>query len=144
MSQRWFLNGAGKHFTQGDVNFLTDNIKAAAVTAAYSPDTSASGDEFLSSISGISGAILSRSANLTGKTNVGGVLNCANFTFSLVPIGHVIKYVVFYQDTGSDATSIMLVVDDTGNNLPTTTDGGDLGFQISAGPNKLGAICSAT
>jgi hypothetical protein len=144
MSQRWYLNGAGKHFTQGDINFPSDNIKAALVTSAYTPDTSAAGDEFLSTISGLAGAIVSRSGNLASKTNVGGVLGCANFTVTLVPTGHVIKYVVFYKDTGVDATSILLLIDDTGQNLPTTTNGADLQYQVSTGPNKLGAICSAT
>lgn len=137
MSNSWYAKGL-EHFASADVNFPTANIKAALVTSAYVPDTSA--DEFLSVISGISGAIISRSSNLSSKTVTGGVLNCANFTFSLVPVGHVIKYVVFYKDTGLDSSSILLLVDDTGNNLPTTTDGGDLQYQVSTGPNKLGAL----
>lgn len=132
----WYPKGL-EHFASGDVNFLTANIKAALVTSAYTP---ASTDEFLSTISGISGAIVSRSGNLAGKSVTGGVLNCSNFTISLVSNGHVIKYVVFYKDTGSDATSILLLVDDTGNNLPTTTDGADLQYQVSTSPNKLGAL----
>lgn len=136
MSNAWFPKGL-QHFTQADVNFLTDNIKAALVTSAYVPSAV---NEFLSSISGISGAILARSPNLASKTNTGGVLNCANFTFSLVPTGFVGKYVVIYKDTGVDATSILLLVDDTGNNFPVTTDGGNIQFQVSTGPNKLGAI----
>jgi hypothetical protein len=126
------------HFAQADVNFPSNNIKACLVTSAYAPDLV--NDEFLSTISGVSGAIVQRSGNLTGKTNAAGVLNCSNFTLSLVPTGHVIKYVVFYKDTGSDSTSILLLIDDTGNNLPTTTDGGDLTYQVSTGPNKLGAL----
>ncbi len=132
----WYPKGL-EHFAQGDVNFLTANIKAALVTSAYTP---ASTDEFLAVISGISGAIVARSGNVSGKSVTGGVLNCSNFTIPLVANGHVIKYVVFYKDTGVDATSILLLVDDTGNNLPTTTDGADLGFQVSTAPNKLGAL----
>jgi hypothetical protein len=139
LSNSWYAKGLG-HFASADVNFPADNIKAALVTSAYVPDTSAAGDEFLSTISGIGGAILARSANLTGKSATGGVLNCTNFTFPLVASGHVVKYVVFYKDTGVDATSILLLIDDTGNNLPTTTDGGDLQYQVSTGPNKLGAL----
>jgi hypothetical protein len=139
MSNSWYAKGLG-HFAQADINFPSANIKAALVTSAYTPDTSATGDEFLSTISGIGGAIVARSANLAGKTNVGGVLNCSNITFSLVPVGHVIKYVVLYKDTGSDASSLLILIDDTGQNLPTTTDGGDLVYQVSSGPNKLGAL----
>lgn len=136
MSNSWYPKGL-EHFAKGDVAFLSANIKAVLVTSAYVPDP---GDEFLAIISGVSGAIVSRSNNLSGKSVTGGVLNCSNFTVSLVPTGHVIKYVVFYVDTGSDSTSILLLVDDTGNNLPTTTDGGNLQYQVSSGPNKLGAL----
>lgn len=136
MSNAWFPKGL-EHFASGDINFLTANIKAALVTSAYVPGAT---DEFLSVISGISGAIVSRSGNLAGKSVTGGVLNCSNITINLVPTGHVIKYVVFYKDTGVDATSLLILIDDTGNNLPTTTDGGDLQYQVSTGPNKLGAL----
>lgn len=136
MSNAFYPKGM-EHFAQGDINFLTANIKALLVTSAYTP---ASTDEFVSTISGIAGAIVSRSSNLAGKTVTGGVLNCSNFTVPLVPNGHVIKYVVFYKDTGVDATSLLFIVDDTGNNLPTTTDGADLQYQVSTAPNKLGAL----
>lgn len=139
MSNSWYAKGL-QHFSQADINFPSDNIKCCLVTSAYTPDTSASGDEHLSTISGISGAIVQRSGNLSGKTNTGGVLKCSNITLSLVPVGHVIKYVVFYKDTGSDSTSILILIDDTGNNLPTTTDGGDLTYQVGPGPNYLGAL----
>lgn len=129
----WFPKGL-EHFASGDINFLMANIKAALVTSAYTPGPT---NEFLSTISG---AIVARSGNLSGKSVTGGVLNCSNFTVTLVPAGHVIKYVVFYKDTGSDATSLLILVDDTGNNLPTTTDGGDLQYQVSSAPNKLGAL----
>lgn len=115
--------------------FLTDNVVALLVTSAYTP---AATDKFISDIP--SPAIVSRSGNLSGKTITGGVFNCSNFTISLVPNGHVIKYVVFAKDTGTDATSRLLFIDDTGVNLPTTTDGADLQYQVSTSPNKLGAL----
>lgn len=136
MSNSWYPVGL-EHFAKGDINFLTANIKALLVTSAYTP---AATDEFVSTIAAISGAIVSRSGNVSGKTVTGGVLNCSNFTVPLVPTGHVIKYVVFYKDTGADGTSLLFIVDDTGNNLPTTTDGADLEYQVSTAPNKLGAL----
>lgn len=136
LSNRWYPKGL-EHFTTAGINFLTDNIKALLVTSAYTP---AGTDEFVSVISGIGGAVLSRSPNLAGKSNTGGVLNCSNFTFPLVASGSVGKWMVVYKDTGSDATSILILIDDTGNNFPVTTDGGNIQFQVSTGPNKLGAI----
>ncbi len=132
----WYQNGL-KHFSQADVNYPSDNIKACLVSALYTPNLTT--DEFLSTVVA-SGGILKRSANLSGKTNTGGVLNCSNILFSLVTTGFVGKYVVFYKDTGVDATSILLLIDDTGNNFPVTTDGGDITFQVSTGANKLGHL----
>lgn len=134
MSNSWYPKGL-EHFAQGDINFDANNIKALLCTSAYTPLAT---DEFVSDVT--SPAIVIRSGNISGKSDTGGVLNCSNFTIPLVPNGFVIKYVVFYKDTGSDASSILISVFDTGNNLPTTTDGADLQFQVSTAPNKLGAL----
>lgn len=131
MSNSWYPKGL-EYFA---ANFLTDNVIALLVTSAYTP---AASDQFISDIP--SGAIVSRSSAIGGKSITGGVLNCSNFTVSLVPLGHVIKYVVFAKNTGTDSTSPLLLIDDTGNNLPTTTDGGDLQYQVAASANKLGAL----
>lgn len=131
MSNSWYPKGL-EYFA---APFLTDTVIALLVTSLYTP---APTDQFISDIP--SGAIVSRSSAIGSKTNTGGVLNCANFTVSLVPTGHVIKYVVFAKNTGTDSTSRLLLIDDTGNNLPTTTDGGDLQYQVASTPNKLGAL----
>lgn len=136
MSNSWTPLGL-EDFATAQINFLTANIKALLVTSAYTPSPT---DHFVAAIAAVSGAIVARSGNISGKSVTGGVLNCSNFTIPLVANGHVIKYVVFYKDTGSDATSPFFIVDDTGNNLPTTTDGADLQFQVSVAPNKLGAL----
>lgn len=136
MSNSWYPKGL-EHFTSAGINWGSDDIRACLVTADYVP---VAANEFLSSISGVTGAILSRSPSFTGKTNTGGVLNCDNFTFPLVANGFVGKWMVVFKWTGSDATSPLILVDDTGNNFPVTTDGGNITFQVSTGPNKLGAI----
>jgi hypothetical protein len=138
VSNQFYAKGLGA-FADAGINWASDNIKAALVTSAYTPDTSASGDQFLSTISGIGGAILARSGNLSSKTNVGGVLNADNLTWSLVPSGTA-KYVVIYKDTGSDATSPLIIIDDTANNLPCLANGGNITAQWSTGPNKIGAL----
>lgn len=124
-------------FATAEIDFLSDDIRALLVTAAYTPSPT---DHFVAAIAAVTGAIVIRSGSLSGKSVTGGVLSCSNFTVPLVPNGHVIKYVIFYKNTGSDATSPFFIVDDTGNNLPTTTDGADLQFQVSTAPNKLGAL----
>lgn len=122
------------------IDLVNDDIRAMLVTADYTPDTSALGDEFVSTISSIPGAVVARSAALTGLTLLGGVWNCSNFTFSLVPIGSTIKYLIFYKNNGSDATDQLILKDDTAQGLPKDTDGGDVAVQIDPGANKLGVL----
>ncbi len=131
-----FYGKARQRATAAGLQYLTGNIKALLVTAAYTPaiDT----DEFVAIIPG--GAILSRSGNFTSKTNTLGVLDAAAINFALVAAGSVGKYVVVYRDTGVDATSELIACDDTGQGLPVTTDGSDIGAQWSSAPNRIGQI----
>ena len=87
-----FYDHARQRATDTGLGWPSGNIKAALVTAAYTPNIAT--DNFLSTISGIGGAILSRSGNFTTKTNTGGVLNADPITFSLVASGSVGKYVI--------------------------------------------------
>lgn len=118
------------------LNFTGANIKALLVSASYTPNLST--DNFVAVIPGA--AILSRSGNFSGKTNTLGVLDCAVFTFPLVASGVVGKYVIPYIDTGADATSTLLICDDTAQGLPVTGDGGNIVVQTDAGPNKLAQV----
>lgn len=131
-----FYGKARQRSTAGGLGWLAGDIKALLVTAVYVPDLAA--DEFVADIP--SGTILSRSSNFTSKTNTLGVLNADTILFPLVASGNVGKYVVIYRDTGSDATSELIICDDTGQNFPVTTDGNDISCQWSSGPNKIGQI----
>jgi hypothetical protein len=54
--------------------------------------------------------------------------------------GSVVSYVVLYKDTGSDATSELLVYWDTGTGIPLTPNGGDVSVNFDTGPNKIAAL----
>ena len=131
----WYSKGveafAGKH-----IDFDGDNIKALLATGTYTPNMDA--DQFVSDIPSL--AIISRSPNLSGKSETGGVLNCSTVTFTLVTAGFLIPYVVFYQDTGADATSRLLFKYDTGQGLPVTSAGNNIAVQIDTGPYKLARL----
>ena len=132
----WYAKGV-EAFAGKLIDFDGDNIKALLAPGTYSPDMD--NDQFVSTIPAL--AIVSRSPNLAGKSETGGVLNCSTVTFSLVgPSGTLIPYVVFYQDTGSDASSRLLFKYDTGQNLPVTAIGGDISVQIDTGPYKLARL----
>ena len=144
MANRWYekgLQSIGSAALLGtQIDLVNDDIRALLVTSAYTPDTSATGDQFVSTISGIGGAILARSGSIASKTLTGGVWNFAAFTWSLVPTGHVGKYVVLYKFNASDAAAPLILIDDTGNNLPVTTDGGDLQYQPASTGNRVGHL----
>jgi hypothetical protein len=127
-----------QHFAQGDIAFLTDTIKVALVAQPY---TFSATDQFVSNLTAGSPAIsqiVARSGAVTGKSAAAGVLsgNVPNLT---AVSGAPVYYVVLYKDTGSDATSPLIVYYDTGTNLPLTPNGGDISATFSS-PNFFGAI----
>jgi hypothetical protein len=138
MANQWYPLGL-QHFAQGDIAFLTDTIKIALVAQPY---TFHSTDQFVSDLVGGSPAtsqIVARSSALGTKTTTDGVLNAAGPTLSAVS-GVPVYYVVLYKDTGSDATSPLLVFWDTGTGLPLTPNGGDIIVSFDSGPNKIAAL----
>lgn len=128
------LYGKGRQkFAEGDIAWLTDDIKAVLVDVAdytVSIDT----DEFLSDIP--SGARVATSANMSGKSTTLGVCDVADFAFTTVT-GDPSEAVVFYKDTGSAATSPLISYHDTATGLPVTPNGGDINIGVDPGANKL-------
>lgn len=86
---------------------------------AYTPDTSAAGDQFLSAIPGA--ARIGAPVTLGSKTVTGRVFDAAfpRFTF---PTGTTIEAVVIYEDTGVEATSPLVMIDDAASGLPIGSD----------------------
>ena len=80
------------------------------------------------------------SANLTGKTNVGGICDADNVTLPGVTIGDNVEAVVVYQWTGVAATSRVAIYYDqlaSAELLDFDTDGGDVIVNWSNGPLKM-------
>lgn len=128
------LYGKGRQkFGEAGIDWVSDNIKMVLIDVAdYT--VSINVDEFLSDIPGA--AIVSTSANLTGKSNVLGVMDAADFTFTSVS-GDPSEAIVAYKDTGSAATSPLIAYIDTATGLPVTPNGGDINIIIDSGSNKL-------
>ncbi|MGV0042007.1 hypothetical protein [Mycobacterium colombiense] len=120
---------------QGQINWLTDNIKVVLVdSASYTVNLAT--HEFLSDIP--SGARTATSANLTGKTATGGVADADDVTFSAVT-GPVSEILVIYKDTGTVSTSPLITYIDTATGLAVTPNGGDI---TVIWPNDAGRIFS--
>ncbi|MBY0236651.1 MAG: hypothetical protein K2W93_16850 [Burkholderiaceae bacterium] len=85
----------------------------------YTPDTSATGDQYLNAIP--PAARIGAPVTLGGKSQVGRVFDATfpRFTF---PAGTTIEAVVIYEDTGSEATSPLIMIDDAASGLPIGAD----------------------
>lgn len=127
---------AKQKLLQGDIAWLTDNIKAVLVdNALYTVNLVT--DEFLSDI--IAGARVATSPNLTSKTSTLGVADAANVTFPSVS-GAISEEVVLYVDTGVEATSSLIAIVDTATGLPVTPDGNNINVLWDDGVNRIFAI----
>jgi hypothetical protein len=120
-------------FLEGAVAWLTDDIKCCLVNGTdYTVNLGS--DEFLSDIPGA--AIIATSGNLASKTSTGGVADAADINFTAVS-GDQIDAIVIYKDTGSDATSPLLLYCDSGVGLPFTPIGSDILLGWENGSTKI-------
>jgi hypothetical protein len=84
----------------------------------------------------VAGGIEERSSALASVTVTNGVFDAADFTFTAAA-GDPCEALVYYKDTGSDATSRIFLIVCTGTGLPVTLNGGDVTVQLSNGVNKI-------
>jgi hypothetical protein len=118
-------------FLEGNIAWLTDNIKVALVDpTVYTPNLAT--DEFLSAIS----SIVATSPQLTTPASIAGVAGADNIVFSSVS-GNTCNYLVIYKDTGDATTSPLIACIDTAENLPVTPNGGDIDITWDTGSNKI-------
>lgn len=114
------------------VNLLTANIKAVLVdTASYTYNAT---HQFLSDIP--IGMRVATSPNFASKTVGNGVFDADDIVFSAVT-GAQSEAVVLYVDTGSAATSNLIVYIDTATGLPVTPSGGNINVVWDNGTNKI-------
>lgn len=107
-------------------------LKVALVSAAYTPNPAT--DQFLSTVAA---AIIARSSALgSPAVAAGGVASASNVSFTNVT-GAVVLYLVVYKDTGSDATSPLIVCIDTAQGLPCTPVGTSIGITWDPGQYKI-------
>lgn len=111
-----------------------DAIKLALVSSSYSPDLTT--HEFWSSVNA---NVIGTPMAMSGITITDGVFNSSSVTFTAVAGGSTVRYFAIYKDTGSAATSPLLVLIDTttGVTLPFSTNGGDITFTPDFGINKI-------
>ncbi len=123
MADVWYDKGLTQ-FLQAGINLLTANIKFAAVTSGY---TFSQSHEF---VTDLGANIVGRTGNLASKTAgsvAQGVFDAADATFTALT-GSVVTQLVMFKDSGSDASSPLILIADSSNytGLPFTPTGADV------------------
>jgi hypothetical protein len=124
----------------GTISYPSDVIKTALVRGYTGY---AAGHATLADITG-NGGTLGPTDTLAGKgiaTN-GNVttLSCNAGSFGSPVAGAAYNHQIVYKDTGNATTSYLIVVDDSGTNLPVTPNGGPINYSF---PNGVASFTSA-
>jgi len=106
----------------------------------YTPST---GHVFVSDLTG-AGGVLVATHTLTGKTNVGGLVVAADFSWPAVPAGAACNMAAVYQASaptgGADLAASaqrLIALFDTADNLPTTPIGADVNWDWTNVSNQV-------
>lgn len=119
-------------FAVGALNWL-GTLGVAVLDGSYNYDAAHS------VMSSVAGADLFRFTP-TGATADGGVLDLDDYTEPVVAFGDVIRYLVIYQDNGSDAANnLIMFIDTAADTTPLfiATTGGPVEIIWPNGPNKI-------
>lgn len=128
-------SSALRMFGNGTLDWRNDTIKCFLVDAAdYAVQLTT--HDFVSDVTATPAATVAVSPAFTGKTNVGGVLDAADITFSSVS-GDESEALIIWKDTGSHATSPLICYIDSATGLPVTPNGGDINVTWDDGANKI-------
>ena len=113
---------------QGNLNLSSGTVKAILVDLADYTYNAA--HDFLDDVPGA--ARVATSASIGSKTFTNGTFDLADFTFTAVT-GDVSEALIFFIDTGAEATSRLVAFFDTGvTGLPVTPNGGDINLTVNA------------
>ena len=123
---------AREKIMQGQINFVSDTIKAILVKNTYPQNIST--DEFLSSAETHR---LGTDQTLTGKSVDGGVFDADDIIFPTIPSGNTTEGVLLYKDTGTASTSPLIAYIDVITGFPLAANGGNIGVQWDNGLYKI-------
>jgi len=121
-----FYNSFKKNVLDGTIDMANDTIKMMIVTSSYTPNVDShnfiddvSANEVAASGSYSAGGLTLASKTTTqDDTDNEGVFDCADPSATSATITG--RYVVFYKDTGTPATSPLICYDDMTSNQTST------------------------
>jgi hypothetical protein len=106
-------------FLTGNLAWLTQDFRVLLLQSGYTVNLAT--HQYLSDIP--SGARVATSPALAGKTATAGVADANDAVITSVPAATITAFVL-YQHTGTDATSQLVLYDDTATGLPLTVPAG--------------------
>lgn len=120
----------GELVMSGSIHFLADTLKAVALPSSYVYDPS---HQFLTDIP----AVVGTAVTLVNKSITDGAFNADDIDLGAIAAGSTISSVLIYKDTGTPATSPLLlrITDITG--FPLTTGGSNVSTRWSDGAAKI-------
>lgn len=83
-----------------------------------------------------SAAVVGTPQTLGTKSVTAGLFDAADATFSAVT-GNTVEGLLFYLDSGAEATSTPILFDNGATGLPVTPNGGDITVTFSNGVNRI-------
>jgi hypothetical protein len=121
---------AKKKFLDGDIDMLTDTIRAVLLKSSYTPVAT---DEFLSAIAGSNR--VGTPQDLTGKSTTGGVFDAGDPTFPSVGATTACDKILIYKFVTGDADSPLITSLDLASAL--TPDGNNILITWSEAAGKI-------
>jgi hypothetical protein len=144
MANQMYGKGRNK-FGRGEIHWKAsgDTIRAFLVDAAlYTPSIDV--HEFLSDVpvsarkGNAGGTARSNAPILTLLDPELGVLDANDITFTAVPVGSALEYIVLFKDDGvADASSPLVGLIDTATGLPVTPNGSNITVAWDNGANRV-------
>jgi hypothetical protein len=136
-----FYAKARTAFARGEIQWRAsggDTFRAVLIdAAAYSADLTTSGDEFLADVP--AAARIVPELLLTTLEPTDGVLDAADL-LAVTATGASCEAIVIYQDTGSEATSRLVLYIDEGTGLPVTPTGVAFDITWGNGANRIAKL----
>lgn len=141
----WLYDTGRNAFAKGDIHWKAtsgDTIRSFLVdSASYTPNSAS--DDFLDDVPTSSRKGNSGSSNRTEAPQLtlldpsAGVCDANDITFTTVPAGSALEYILIFKDGGTDTESQLIALIDTATGLPVTPNGGDINVAFDSGANRI-------
>ena len=125
-----FYPKAAERLLSAELPLTGATLKAVMLPASYVYDAA---HEFLPDL----GAVVGAAVTLTGVTVAGGVLDANDVDFGAVAAGSTASYIALYADTGTAATSPVVLYLPSVVGFPMTTNGSGVVVQWSNAAAKI-------